>query len=61
MPLLNLYLTTASLPYLLLQGHPNMWGDDVFAEFKKVVEQLEADGWIFTTPHEYYNKFQPGK
>ena len=50
-----------SLPYLLLQGHPNMWDDAVFAEFQKVVEQLEADGWVFTTPHEYYNKFQPGK
>ena len=47
-----------SLPYLLLQGHPNMWGDDVFAEFKKVVDQLVADGWIFTTPHEYATKYR---
>ena len=45
---------------LCLQGHPNMWSAAVFEEFKKVVEQLEADGWIFTTPHEYFTKYCGG-
>lgn len=43
---------------VVLQGHPNMWNDDVFAEFKKVVEVLVEDGWTFTTPHEYYTKYK---
>ena len=43
--------------YAIIQGHPNMWNDASFAEFKKVVEQLLADGWTFTTPHEYATKY----
>ena len=43
--------------YAIIQGHPNMWNDETFSEFKKVVGQLLDDGWIFTTPHEYATKY----
>ncbi len=39
--------------YLVLQGHPMMWSEAMFADFQKIVEQLLADGWIFVTPIEY--------
>lgn len=39
--------------YLVLQGHPMMWSEAMFADFKKIVEQLLEDGWIFVTPIEY--------
>ena len=40
--------------YIVLQGHAAMWNDTYFAEFKKVVELLESDGWTFVTPYEYH-------
>ena len=43
--------------YAIIQGHPNLWNDESFEQFKKVVGQLLADGWIFTTPHEYATKY----
>ena len=30
-----------------------MWSEAMFADFKKIVEQLLEDGWIFVTPIEY--------
>ena len=42
--------------YAIIQGHPNIWNDQSFEEFKKVVGQLLDDGWIFTTPHEFATK-----
>lgn len=39
---------------LLMQGHPDMWTDEAFAEFKKVYELLVKEGWEFVTPYEYY-------
>ncbi len=42
--------------YAVLQGHPNMWNDQSWAAFKKVVEQLLADGWTFATPRDFADK-----
>lgn len=39
--------------YIMLQGHPAMWNGESFEAFKGIVEQLEADGWIFTTATQY--------
>ncbi|MBL8995512.1 MAG: hypothetical protein JNM63_19350 [Spirochaetia bacterium] len=39
---------------LLMQGHPAMWTDEAFEEFKKVYELLAREGWEFVTPYEYY-------
>ena len=40
--------------YIVLQGHCAQWDDANFAEFQKVVELLESDGWTFVTPYEYH-------
>lgn len=40
--------------YVVLQGHAAMWSDAMFEDFKKIVELLENDGWIFVTPYEFY-------
>ncbi len=40
-------------PYLVLQGHPNSWSDDRFADFVKVVKYLKAKGCAFMTVSEY--------
>ena len=37
----------------VIQGHPDMWNDASFAAFKKIVDQLLADGWMFVTPHDF--------
>lgn len=39
---------------LLMQGHPDMWTDEGFSEFKRVFELLVKEGWEFVTPYEYY-------
>ena len=46
--------------YVVLQGHPAMWPDQMFEDFKKIVELLENDGWLFVTPYEYY-RIQKGE
>lgn len=40
--------------YLALQGHPAMWSDEMLADFRHIVELLQADGRTFVTPYEYY-------
>lgn len=40
-------------PYLALQGHPNSWDDQRFAEFVKIVKYLKAEGCTFQTVSEY--------
>lgn len=44
--------------YLALQIHPNSWNDQRFEEFKKIIEQLIADGATFITPCQYYRYLQ---
>ena len=39
--------------YAVIQGHPNMWNDQSWNEFKKIVEQLIADGWKFSVPRDF--------
>ena len=41
---------------MTLQGHPAMWSDEMFADFQHIVELLQADGRIFLTPYEYYQR-----
>lgn len=40
--------------YVVLQGHAAMWSDAMFEDFKRIVELLENDGWLFVTPYEFY-------
>ena len=40
--------------YIVLQGHCAMWSDQHYADFTKVVDLLQKEGWIFVTPYEYY-------
>ena len=40
--------------YIVLQGHAAQWDDANYAEFQKVVELLESDGWTFVTPYEFH-------
>ena len=44
---------TSNVDYFVLQGHPAMWDDQMFAEFKKIVEFLESESCRFVTPYEY--------
>ncbi|NLB69337.1 MAG: hypothetical protein GX804_06615 [Lentisphaerae bacterium] len=39
--------------YAVIQGHPDMWNDSSFHDFKMIVDLLLDDGWIFTTPSQY--------
>ena len=43
-------------PCITLQGHPAMWSYEMFADFQRIVELLQADGRIFLTPYEYYQR-----
>jgi hypothetical protein len=47
------YLKNRQRDYVVLQGHAAMWSDAMFEDFKRIVELLESEGWIFTTPAEY--------
>ena len=44
-------------PCLALQGHPNSWDDDRWANFVQIVVFLKAQGCVFMKPSEYYEKF----
>jgi peptidoglycan/xylan/chitin deacetylase (PgdA/CDA1 family) len=41
------------LPYLAMQGHPNEWTDERWANFVKVVQFLKEQGCPFMTASEY--------
>ncbi|HOF18162.1 MAG TPA: hypothetical protein PK082_04575 [Phycisphaerae bacterium] len=40
-------------PYLALQGHPNQWNEERFAQFAKIVDYLKDKGCVFMTASEY--------
>ena len=42
-----------SLPYIAMQGHPNQWDDQRYADFTTIVKYLVDQGCTFTTPSEY--------
>ncbi len=42
-----------SKKYLVLQGHPNGWSPERFAEFEKALVFLKGKGCVFMTPSEY--------
>ena len=39
--------------YFVIQGHPQHWSEEGFAEFVKIVDFLTAQGAVFVTPSEY--------
>lgn len=41
-----------SVPYFVIQGHPNQWDDARFENFKKAVLYLRGQGCRFLTPSE---------
>jgi predicted deacetylase len=41
--------------YLVFQIHPNMWDENQFEEFKKIVSYLKDKNLTFILPTEYYN------
>ena len=43
----------ATLPYIVIQGHPNQWDDGRFENFKKSVLYLRDQGCRFLTPTEF--------
>ncbi len=49
---INNYLCDEKL--LTFQIHPNMWDDEKFIVFNKIIEYLEAKNVTFLTPSEYY-------
>jgi hypothetical protein len=42
-----------TLPYIVVQGHPNQWDDARFENFKKAVLYLRDQGCRFLTPSEF--------
>lgn len=54
-PFVAQYKSQRTRDYIMLQGHPAMWSDESFESFKRILDCLEADGWIFTT-HSGYQK-----
>ena len=47
------------LPYLVLQGHPNQWDENRFADFVRIVKYLQAQGCLFMTVSEYVEGARP--
>jgi hypothetical protein len=41
---------------LALQGHPNSWNDERWADFVKIIDYLKSKGCVFMTPSEYMTK-----
>jgi peptidoglycan/xylan/chitin deacetylase (PgdA/CDA1 family) len=41
---------------LALQGHPNSWDDERWANFLKIIDFLKSKGCVFMTPSEYMAK-----
>jgi peptidoglycan/xylan/chitin deacetylase (PgdA/CDA1 family) len=41
---------------LALQGHPNSWNDERWANFVEIIDYLQSKGCLFMTPSEYMAK-----
>ena len=41
--------------YTVFQIHPNMWDENQFNEFKKIITYLKEEELTFVLPYEYYN------
>jgi len=51
---LSAYNKLKSVPFLsFLQGHPNSWDEERWAEFVKIIDFLISEGVEFATPSEY--------
>jgi hypothetical protein len=40
--------------YIVFQIHPNMWDENQFEEFKKIISYLKEQKLTFILPYEYY-------
>ncbi|MBU2886724.1 hypothetical protein KO507_13200 [Gilvimarinus agarilyticus] len=47
---------SSAFPYLVLQGHPDKWSRDSFAEFDRVIDHLKSQNACFVLPSEYYRR-----
>lgn len=54
----NTYKTVYT-DYMVLQGHPYLWGTAELAQFSQIVDYLIAQGCVFVTPYEYYLSLNP--
>jgi hypothetical protein len=41
--------------YTVFQIHPNMWDENQFNEFKKIITYLKEEKLTFILPYEYYD------
>ena len=39
--------------YMVMQGHPNGWGEEKIAELEKIIDFLLSEGCEFVLPGEY--------
>jgi hypothetical protein len=46
--------------YMVLQGHPNIWGASQLAQFSQIIDFLIAQNCEFVQPYEYYLSLNPG-
>jgi|GEM_PF-1666139 len=54
----NTYKTVYT-DYMVLQGHPYLWGTAELAQFSQIVDYLIAQNCVFVTPYEYYLSLNP--
>ncbi len=61
----NFFLTnyntykTVYTDYMVLQGHPYLWGTAELSQFSQIVDYLITQGCVFVTPYEYYLSLNP--
>lgn len=53
------YAKASGIPCLVLQGHPPLWGDNDLADFKRIAELLQRDGWQTVTPRDAATRLKP--
>jgi peptidoglycan/xylan/chitin deacetylase (PgdA/CDA1 family) len=54
----NTYKTTYT-DYMVLQGHPNVWGVNQITQFSQIIDFLVSEGCVFVQPYEYYLSLNP--
>ena len=54
----NLYKTSYT-NYMVLQGHPYLWGATELAQFTQIIDFLISENCVFVTPYEYYLSLNP--
>ncbi|MCZ7612284.1 MAG: hypothetical protein M5T52_01705 [Ignavibacteriaceae bacterium] len=46
---------SVSSNYIVFQIHPNMWDENQFNEFKKIIDFLKEEKCTFILPREFYS------